>query len=263
MSRFKNPGLIPAGMLAPSGMAQDVNVNPVVQSTTRPAGTLLRPSPGFDSVRVGKNRFQGKGPTGGFRQFEFAEDIGGSGAALAIQPGDTSTIEATEWLPESLEQIDPGTFIIADRNWSHASAARQHEAHHTMPDMGDRSPGRPLSRMLLQNPIKVFRQDYQENPVITVLASAAIVTLAFIVGNDLEREFRSRRGGGVASEVTAVPAAGAAVAGDTTADAAEKIGDAGDKAVQAIEGAADKAVEAITSTGESVKKEITSAGSGE
>lgn len=263
MGRFKNRGIIPQGMIAPSGYAQDVNVNPVVQSTTRPAGTLLRPSPGFDSVRVGKNRFQGKGPTGGFRQFEFAEDIGGSGAALAVQPGDTSTIEATEWLPESLEQIDPGTLIIADRNWETAAAARQHEGHHTIPDMGDRSPGRPLSRMLLHNPIQLFREDYQENPVVTVLASVGLVFLAYMLGEDMERQYRSRRGGGVASEVTAVPAAGAAVAGDTAADAAEKIGDAGDKAVAAIEGAADKAVEAITSTGDSVKKEITSAGSGE
>jgi hypothetical protein len=259
MGRFKNQGIVPQGMLAPSGYAQDVSVNPVVQSTTRPAGTLLRPSPGFDSVRVGKNRFQGKGPTGGFRQFEFAEDIGGSGAALAVQPGDTSSIAATEWLPESLEQIDPGTLIIADRNYEIASAARQHEGHHTMPDMGDRSPGRPLSRMLF-NPIKVFREDYQENPVVTVLASAGIVLLAFMVGNDVERQYRSRRGGGIASEVTAVPAAGAAATGDTTADVVDKIGEAGDKAVEAIEGAANNAVEAITSTGESVKKEITGSG---
>ena len=48
--RFANPGVVAQGMLAPSGYFQDA-VDPVVQSTVRPFGTLLKPSPGVDSIR--------------------------------------------------------------------------------------------------------------------------------------------------------------------------------------------------------------------
>jgi hypothetical protein len=249
----RNPAVIPQGMLAPSGYAEDYLVDPVVQSTTRPAGSILVPSPGFDTIRRGKNRFQGKGPTGGFRQFEFAEDIGGSGAALAVEPGDTASIAATEWLEEGEDQVPEGSMIIADRNGDpHTVATTLHEGMHTIADMGDRSPGRPLSRFL-HNPAGVLRQDYRENPIVTVLASAGVVALAYMLGNDLEREYRSRRGGSVASEAAAVPASGVAVSGDSTEEVTGKISDAGDKAVDAIADAAKDAVDAIRVAGEEAK----------
>jgi hypothetical protein len=254
MGTFKNPAIIPQGMLAPSGLRQDYLIDPVVQSTTRPAGSLLRSSPGYDSVRVGKNRFQGKGPTGGFREMEFAEDVGGSGAAISIVPGDTSQIESSEWLPEDPEQVDEGSFIIADRNTQvGGTSSVLHEAESVLTDLGDRSPGRPLSRSLLYNPAKMLRKDYQENPVVTVLASAGLCVIAYIVGNDLEREYRSRRGGSVASEAAAIPASGAAVSGDEVDKVTGAISDAGDKAVKAIGDAADAAVDSVNEAGKAAK----------
>jgi hypothetical protein len=252
MGRFRNPAVVPQGMLAPSGMAEDEQIDPFVQSTTRPAGSLLRPSPGFDSIRVGKNRFQGKGPTGGFRPFEFAEDVGGTGAALAVRPGDTSTIEATEWLPEDEDSMPEGSLIISDRRAPGSVAVALHEGEHAPVDMGDRHPSRPLSKWLV-NPAAMLRSDYAENPVITVLATAGVVFLAYIIGNDLEREYVSRRGRGVAAETTAAPAAAAATSGDEVDRATQTVGDAADKAVTTIEKAADSAIEAIEDAGKAAK----------
>lgn len=254
MSRFKNPGIIPQGMLNPSGLRQDYLIDPVVQSTVRPAGSLLRPSPGYDAVRVGKNRFQGKGPTGGFREMEFAEDVGGSGAAISVVPGDVSQIASSEWLPESAEQIDEGSFIIADRNTQvGGTAVTKHEALHVTPDMGDRHPGRPLSKMMLTHPVKMLREDYAANPVVTVLASAGLVMVAWIVGNDLEREYRDRMGKGVVSDTVAVPASGAAVSGDEVDKVTTAIAKAGDDAVNAIGDAAKAAVDSVDEAGKTAK----------
>jgi len=189
---------------------------------------------------------------------EFAEDVGGSGAALSVVPGDTSLIAVSEWLPESVDSMPEGSLLIADRTLNPGNAGSQHEAQRVMPDMGDRSPGRPLSR-LLRNPTGMFREDYAENKVFTVLAAAGVVTLAYILGNDLERQYRSRRGGGVASDVAAVPASGAAVAGTSVNDATSKISDAADDAVEAIGKAAEDAVDAVREAGKEVEKTTTKA----
>lgn len=237
-------------MLAPSGYAQTA-VNPAVQSTTRPPGTLLPPSPGYDSVREGKTVFQGHGPTGGFRPLEFAEDVGASGAAISITPGDTSQIESSSWLPDESGEIQEGTMIVSDRNPVKRVAHRLHEGNFTIPDMGDRHPGRPLTMAWLKNPISVFDKDYRERPVFTVLAASALVALAYIVGNDLEREYKSRRGGGVASEAAAVPESGAATGGDEV-----------DRATKAITSAAETAVDKIGKVADDVAATIKSAAGG-
>lgn len=241
-----NRSVIPSGMLNPSGLSETA-VNPIIQSTTRPAGTLLRPSPGYDSIRVGKNRFQGKGPTGGFRKATYAEDIGGTGAALSVVPGQTSQIEATEFLPDhGGDDVPEGTVIIADRHLNPGYATSTVEAYNTIPDMGDRHPDRPLSRMTwLRHPFSFVRSDYHRHPVGTLVGSIALVYLAGYVVTDLERSFRARRGRGVASTAAAVPAAGAQTAGDVSADAVEKVGQAADDAVERIGKATDDAVDAI------------------
>lgn len=255
---LRNRSTVAQGMLAPSGYA-DTPVNPDVQATTRPAGVLLPPSPGYDSVRVGRNRFQGRGPTGGFRRMEFAEDIGGSGAALSVVPGETSMIEASEWLPESADSFPEGTFIIADREHNPGVAMRLHDGQGTIPDMGDRHPSRPLSRAWFANlnPTSVLRQEYQTSPALAVAMGAGLVYVAYLVGNEIERSWRGSRGRGVGSQAASVPAGAAQGAGDTAADAVDKIGEAGDKAVSAINDAADKAVSSITSAAESAKETVT------
>lgn len=252
---LRNKGTVPQGMLAPSGYDSTVP-NENVQMTTRPAGALLRPSPGFDSVRVGKNRFQGKGPTGGFRRMEFAEDIGGSGAVLSVVPGQTSMIEASEFLPEPSDPVE-GSVIIADRELNPGAAVILHQGSYVAPDMGDRHPSRPLSRAWFSsmNPANILREEYRESPAVAVGMGVALVLLVNMVAGEFERNYRSPRGVGTAA--TGVPAAGARTAGDTTGDAVDKIGEAADKAVDKIGQAADSAVDSIESAAKSAKSTAT------
>jgi hypothetical protein len=246
MAKIRTRAVVPQGMIAPSGYAQ-TEVDPAVQSTARPPGSLLAPSPGYETVREGKNEFQsgGKGMTGGFKPFEYAEDIGGSGAALSITPGDTSTIENTQWLPTDEGDIDEGSVIISDRVPKKRFSVILHEAEKVLPDFGDRSPGRPRSRSMLFNPITLFREDYKENKVATVLAAVGVVVITYMIGNDLEREYGSRRGKGVASGVEAAPTATAATGEDVLDKTTKAIGETVDGALKAIEKAADSAVGVI------------------
>lgn len=262
MSRFKNPSVIAQGMLAPSGYNQ-TGVDPFVQSTARPAGALLAPSPGYDSVRVGKNRFQGKGPTGGFRRMEFAEDIGGTGATLAITPGDTASIAASEWLPEDPDSLTGG-MVIADRTLKPGFAQELHEGLRTIPDMGDRDPSRPLSRsQWLYNPIGMFRKDFQESPAITVGATVALVILLHVLATDAERQYRGYRGRGVTAATVGVPAAAVSTGGEETSKAVNDIVGAADTAVKRIEQAAEGAVNAITDTANKAAEKVVPPESGE
>jgi hypothetical protein len=258
--RFKNKAVIAQGMLAPSGYYQNVP-DPVVQSTTRPAGTLLKSSPGYDSIRPGKNRFQGKGPTGGFRPQTFAEDVGGTGAALSITPGDTTQNDVTEWLPEDEDsmQLSEGSMIISDRRDIGGDVASiLHGGQKTIPDMGDRAPHRPLSRSRwLVNPVGMFRADIQESPAITVAATIGFIVLVGYIANDAERQFRSRRGRGAGGAVAASIETPPAVAGDTAEQGVKKVSDATDDAVDKIGKAADAAVTAIEDTAKDAKQTVT------
>lgn len=242
---LRNKSTVPAGMLAPSGLQQDV-VNPAIQSTTRPGGTLLQPSPGYDTIRLAKNQFGGRGHTGGFKPMTFAEDVGGTGAALAVIPGDTSPIEASEWVgaPE-------GAVIISDRptEGSRGFAEILHEAYSTIPDMGDRTADRPRSvATFLGN----ARAMYRHSPAVTVAAALGALMLVNIIARDVERSAGSYSPRGVGSAVSDVPAAGASAGGNVTKDVADQtstslrqIGDAADKAVADIGRAADGAVRKI------------------
>jgi hypothetical protein len=249
MSKIKNKSTVPQGMLAPSGYVNTF-VNPNVQETTRPAGTLLAPSPGYDSVRRGKNRFQGKGPTGGFREMEFAEDVGGSGAILAVVPGDTDSIEASEWLAESEDSLE-GSMVISDRGQSQEPGYAKvlHEAYDIIPEMGDRGKDRKRSvaQSLLKNPITSWRGGQHESAAVEVGAWAVVFALLRLFAVDAERAWYRRRPSGPAQAVTSVPAAAAAGSGDAASDAINKIGKAADDAVEKISGATDTAVTKIES----------------
>lgn len=262
-ARFKNPAVVAQGMAYPSGLAQTA-VDPVVQSTTRPAGSLLKSSPGYDSIRVGKNRFQGKGPTGGFRMQRFAEDIGGTGAALAVVPGDTSQNDVTEWLPEDQDSLEEGDMVIADRTHGGAVgndiARALHEARGVLPDMGDREVTRPLSRSKwLQNPVDLFRADLKESPAITVATTAGLIMLITYLARDAERQYRNRGGGRGNVTDTTVAAAGTPVgtAGDAAQDGVKAISDAANDAVKVIGDATKEAVSAVKDTADSAKETVT------
>lgn len=263
--RFRNRGVVAQGMLAPSGYV-DTHPDPFVQSTTRPAGSLLQESPGYDTIRPGRNRFQGKGPTGGFRPMEFAEDVGGSGAVLSVVPGDVEQIAATEWLPEDPDSLPEGSVIVADRSHPEGIATRLHQGLDTLTDMGDRHPDRPLSKNpWLINPVGMFRSDLQERPVYTVIATVGLVTLLSVLAHDFERQYRGYRGRGegLASEAAAPPAAAAATGGQASGDAVEKVGNATDDAVSKIGKVADDAVSAIEKAGKDAADSIKSATKGE
>lgn len=257
MGRFQNRAVVAQGMLAPSGYL-DTAPDPVVQSTVRPYGTLLKSSPGYASIRQGKNRFQGRGPTGGFRPWQFAEDVGGTGAALAVIPGDTSLDEVTEWLPEDTDSMPEGAMIISDRTQSEGFATELHEAEAIIPDMGDRHPARPLSKSRwLVNPVGMFRADLRENPSMTILASLGFVGLVTYIANDLERQYRSRRGSSITTAATAAPAAAVATTGDAAEDSVKKVSDAADAAVDSIRSATNEAVDTIKSTANDAKQTVT------
>lgn len=249
---LKNKATIPSGMLNPAGLT-DTPVNPDIQSTTRPPGVLLQPSPGYDSVRVGKNRFQGKGPTGGFRKMEYAEEVGGTGAALSVVPGSTAQLDETEWLPENQDSV---AVVIADRELKPGWAARLHGGLSTIPDMGDRKADRPNSRNFWSNlnPTSVLRDEYRKSPALSVAMGAGLVYVVYLLANEAERQFRSPRGVGTA--VTSVPAAGTKATGEVAGDTIDKIGEAGDNAVKAIESAADEAVTKITQATEKAKETV-------
>lgn len=238
--RRGNPSIIPQGMLAPSGFV-DTPVNEGVQSTTRPAGTLLPPSPGYDSVRVGKNRFQGKGPTGGFRPLEFAEDVGGTGAALAVVPGETSQIAASEWLPDESGLAPEGSMIISDRKLKPGLAGFLHSGMFTMPDMGDRTQGRPLSKAWWQrlSPATYLSEDYKESPVAAVLMGMGLVYVVYLISGEAERQIRGTH------RVEDIPSSTVEGGGDVATESVRSIEKATDRAVGAIEAATDKAVGTI------------------
>lgn len=257
MSKFFNSGIVAQGMLAPSGYVNPA-VDPVVQSTTRPAGTLLKASPGYDTIRPGKNKFQGKGPTGGFRAWRFAEDVGGTGAALSVIPGDTSLDEVTEWLPEDPDSMPEGNMIVADRKTPTNLATYMHEGLDTIADMGDRDIARPLSKSKwLQNPLDLFRADLKEKPAVTVAATIGLIVIIGYVSNDAERQFRSRRGRTLGSTAAATVETPPRVATDAVEDSVKKIGDATDNAVSKIGAAADAAVSAVEDTAKAAKDTVT------
>lgn len=245
---LRNRSTVPAGMLHPAGL-RDTTVNPNVQATTRPPGTILRPSPGYDSVRQGKNVFQGSGPTGGFRPQAFAEDIGGSGAALSVVPGDVSSIPDSEFLPPA------DAVIVADRTLKPGWARWLHDGFDTIPDMGDRTRDRPLSKGFWShlNPTSVLRQEYQQSPALAVAMGAGLVYVVYLLASEFERQVGARKPGGLGSTVSNVPASAARTTGDVTGDAVDKIGKATDDAVAAIEKVTSESVDKITNA----TKEVT------
>lgn len=245
LAKTRNSGAIPQGMLAPAGLSQ-TPVDPFVQDTTRPPGSLLAASPGYDSIRPGKNRFQGRGPTGGFRPMEFAEDIGGGGAALSVVPGDIGSIADTEWLPENEGEwgdIPEGSMIISDRGPLKRYSHILHEASHVVADMGDRTVGRPLTNSLLRNPGQLISEDYRKNPILTVGMVVGGVTVAWLIGREFDRNLK--KGKGVTAEAESAPSAAVNTTDKEATGAIDTVGKAADAAIKSIEDAANKTINAL------------------
>jgi len=146
-----------------------------------------------------------------------------------------------------------------------SGGTQMHPGTKTLPDMGDREAGRPLTRDfwgIARNPTGVFRDEYAQNPVIAVGAAGAIVGFIYYAAREFERNYMSRnrsasRGGGVvstAAPVAAAPAAAADTAGGAVRDAAQVANTAATEAGKAAEEAASAAGDVAEEAGKAVEK---------
>lgn len=247
---------IPAGTLYPSGLPVVVP-REEVQATTRPQGGLFVSSAGFRTVRPGANRFQSgfHGLGIGFTPLRFAEDLsqydapGGIPAMVtqeqAQQHGDIADIPGSESLDSggvSQDQESGRTLVAQGKGMPvHDGVTDPHAPLNTVPDMGDRSPGRPLTRQFygfgrafIRNPVSAFRSEYAQNHWVALAGASLILGGVYVVARDFERSYRGRRGRGVASSAAAAPAAGVETAGREAARATEVAAEATAAAGEAV-----------------------------
>lgn len=203
---------IPQGDLYPSGLPL-IAANPSVQSTVRTVGWLFRGSPGFPSVRPGDSRYQDgfKGAGIGFTPLRYAEDITQQGSPGGVPvmvdqdriPADIADLPGSDMLT-SEGFLDPnyvadnrGVYHGRDNSAPPKDISGGYRDPHGLPDMGDRSPHRPLTTAYwmgyVKNPVKVFRSDWHDNPVAALALAGVGITVAYIVGRDFERIWARHR----------------------------------------------------------------------
>jgi hypothetical protein len=270
---------IPQGDIYPNGLRL-VPADPNIQATVRPEGSFFQKSAGYESIRPGRNRYQkayhGMGIH--FTPMRFAEDVGEFDSLPLLVDAKTAAMHADiAELPGSERLDDEGALTAEDVNanegvkMAETSTAApagdevMHRGNRTVADMGDREPGRPLTRDyygMLRNPVGVFRDEYSENPLMAVGVAGLIVGGIYYVARELERNMRSRSqvaaaGGGVtavAAPVAAAPAAAADTAGGAVRDATAVVNEAATAAGQAAETAASAAGDAAEAAGKAVEQ---------
>jgi hypothetical protein len=255
---------VPSGDLYPNGLPV-IPARPDVQATVRPVGWFFRPSLGFQTVRPGAHRLQPAHHGGGihFTPHRFAEDIGqyaGPGGlplmvdkATAVHHADIADLPGSDRLDDEGKltadavHANEGPYMAEGTDAPRAGDI-PHESIRTLADMGDRLPGRPITRAFhgyLRNPADAFREDYAANPLVAVAVAGGIVGIGYVLVRDFERQYRSRRGRGVAAGAAAAPAAAVAASGGTVAEAAKVANEAataaGDAAAAAASAAGDVA----------------------
>lgn len=267
-----NPGCaphveIPQGTIYPNGV-DNSPANPVVQATVRPLGGLFKTSPGYETIRRGSHKLQGPNRFGiHFAPIQLAEDIGHGDIALvdkadftrnadvADLPG-SGELDANGKLPDSAAQDNSG-MKLADSSGAPVGGM-PHPELHTVFDMGDRDPGRPLTRKHLEyyfrNPVGAFRSDYSQNPYMAILVAGALTSLVYMVSKDFEGAYRRRNSGGPVSQVAAVPAATVETAGETVREATHVANTAATEAGKAAETAASAAGDAAEAAGEAAEQ---------
>lgn len=260
---------IPVGAIYPDGLTM-TTPNPDVQRSVRPMGSFFVKSVGYATIRPGRTDFQDPKGYGGihFTPTRFAEDV--------TKPNTLPILVDVATAPSHVEIADiPGSAEIdVDGNISNqesrilaansATGPRvggnvRHPGSKTLPDMGDREPHRPLSQMFhgLADPIELFQGEYAKNPLLAVALAGGVVAIAYMIGRDFDRSYRTRtadarRGGGVVSNAAPVAAAPAAAA-DTSGNVVVKGTDA---AAAVVETAAD-AVETVVETAGGAVEQIT------
>jgi hypothetical protein len=252
---------VPAGDIYPNGLPHNLAPGDI-QSTVRPQGWLFRHSAGYLTVRAGKTDFQDGQHGGGihFTPQRFAEDVGsvdGHGYPLMVDKAKAVDMVDLADLPGSERLDDDGTItpyeaagnrgvMLSDSSGAPVGGRDIRESERTIPDMGDRQLGRPITqaRRLLMNPSSILHADYQKNPINSVLSAAFVVGVFYLIGSNLEQEFnKRRRGSSGTGAVGAAAAAPVAASGATVRQAA----DVADRSVSA-------AGDAVADAGKAVEK---------
>jgi hypothetical protein len=266
-----NPGCapyvdIPQGTIFPDGVDTSP-ANPVIQATVRPAGSVFRTSPGYETVRRGSHKLQNPTRFGmHFAPVQLAEDIS-TGTALIDKADFTKNADVAD-LPQS-DMLDADGKLSDDSarmnqgvKLADSSGApvglMAHPETRTIPDMGDRDPGRPLTVKHLEyyfrNPAGAFRSDYSQNPWMAILIAGGLTGLVYMVAKDFEGSYSRRNSGGTVGAVGAAPAAAVATAGKEVSKAADVANDAATAAGQAAKEAASAAGDAASAAGDAAEK---------
>lgn len=258
--------------------------DPNIQATVRPEGHFFKKSPGYESIRPGRNKFQDACHGMGihFTPQRFAEDVGEFDSLPLLVDEETSVSHADiADLPGSERLDDAGKLTAQDAAANRgvklgetAKAAPDggselHTGNRSVADMGDREPGRPLTRAaygLLKNPAGSFRDEYADNPMLAVGVAGAIIGGVYFLTREFESGFRSRRrtaaaaGGitGAAAPVVAAPAAAADAAGAAVQESADVANRAATAAGEAAKDAASAAGDVAAAAGDAAS-EVTDA----
>lgn len=249
-----NNAELPSGALYPDGLPL-VAANPIVQASVRPEGTVFVQSPGYETVRTDKHLRGEHGPGIGFTGIGLAEDPTDPSHAFVDDRMVGAHAETHRINPEVPYEGGRALTPVIDHGPGQAPTVgdRMHRVYDTPPDMGDREAHRPLTRAQVQrglyHPAQLLREEWQTHPVTAVVGALAAVALAYMIGHDLERSYRSRRGGhSVASPagVGAAPAAAVETAGAEAHKATQVAATAIEDAGSAVKKVTQEAANAVT-----------------
>jgi hypothetical protein len=269
---------IPQGSVYPDGL--DVTVaNPVIQSTVRPEGSYFVKSAGYASIRNGRTKFQNSHGMGiHFTPMTFAENLESPNqlplmvnSTTAADHADVADLPGSENLTMD-GQINPadaatggGVLMSEPSKMAPEGGNVIHRGRKTLPDMGDREPHRPLTQLFhgLAHPVELFKGEYAVDPLMAIAAAAGITAIAWSIGRDFERSYRSRErsasaGGGLTGEAAPVAAAPAA-ATETSGKTVSKVADTAVEATEAVADAAGAVVETAAGAVETVTETVADA----
>lgn len=257
---------VPQGAIYPNGIEQHA-AKPEVQATVRPEGAVFRSSPGYETVRPGNSRLSPMHPHGPgihFTPLHYAEDVAHHGEALMVNKDtaadhvDVANLPGSDNLDaEGRAQVGSG-LLLSEGTGSPTGGGDIRESEKTIPDMGDRTPGRPLTgafwRATLHNPIGMFRDEYRQRPLYSIVLAGGVIGLAYAIGTEAERQWTRRsRGRGPVGAVGTAPAAGVAAAGASVAASTKVVDKAVTEAGEAAAAATDAAGDAAKAAGEAVE----------
>lgn len=278
--RFNNVS-IPSGAIYPDGLDL-TTADPTIQASVRPEGSYFKRSAGYATIRPGRTRFQhNKGQGIHFTPKRFAEDVeqpnrlplmvdstvAADHADIADLPGSDQLSFDGQLQPQAA--ADGGSVLMSEPANKPGSTLMVHEGTKTLPDMGDREPHRPLTQIFhgLAHPVQLFKGEYSKDPLIAIGGAALITAIAWSVGRDFERSYRSRErtassGGGV-SGTTAPVAAAPSAAVDTSGNVVEKATDTAGAVVETVTEGAVTAVETVGEVVEGVTETVADAVTGD